>query len=288
MTDRDACQLRGPVHTVRFQYASINLETGDWEPAREGPTLTFDRDGWLDGRARGDSATTTLVHEDGTRTTVGPRPPAIRRQPGLEYGIGTDGTMPFDVVTQYDSHGHPTELTFRDAGQQPLHRIVLSYDADGRIAGEQVFMGEFGTRMSNTPENVPPPSAEELAELVATFEAMMPDHLFLAREYAYDAHGRVAQLVEVMGALSERRRTFTYDDRNNVVEEHHESRDREADLGADGRLEILNETFRETWSRYEYQYDDRGNWSERIAFGRVAPDQHFHRSSVERRTISYY
>jgi YD repeat-containing protein len=59
-------------------------------------------------------------------------------------------------------------------------------------------------------------------------------------------------------------------------------------VDGEGALITWNEASDESWNRYEYRYDDRGNFVERVVLRRVTPDRDFHRSNIERRTISYF
>ena len=223
---------------------------------------------------------------------MSPFGPRIPRQRGLEYGICIDANVKCDVLARYDRSDRPVEVVYRTSEQKALHRILLEYDDTGRLVRERVLYGEtFGGTWCSAGESsgpIDPPSPEQLAEFAAALRILSPDGVFAARGYEYDERGRVIQLFERMPPCSEHRRTFVYDDHDNVVEESYESTDREAGVDDKGRLATLNETFQESWTRYEYRYDDRGNWIEKVAFARVAPDRDFHRSNIERRTITYY
>lgn len=290
MTDRERHQLRGPVQSVRSEFALADPRTSVWEAPREGPTLTFDSAGrQLDHRVFDQGQTTSSLDERGLRTTVGQSTPSIPRQPGLEYGLSLNAAVRFDVLTRYDGRERPVEVVFRNAEQEALRRIVLEYDDVGQIAHETVLMGADPLlAMSDTYGPVDSISTEQLQELRTAFNAIMPDGVFFAREYAYDERGLVTQLRERMGRMSEHRRTFTYDDHRNLLEEHWEGTDREGDVDSEGNLVTSNERSEESWSRYEYRYDERGNWVEKVVSQRVAPDPEFHRSSLERRTITYF
>ena len=91
-----------------------------------------------------------------------------------------------------------------------------------------------------------------------------------------------------MSELSEHMRTFAYDEYGNVLEEHNESIDREGSVDTEGNMTTSNETTSESWGRYEYRYDERGNWVEKLTLQRQASDRNFHRWSIERRTITYF
>ena len=118
--------------------------------------------------------------------------------------------------------------------------------------------------------------------------AAMPDGVFLTREYRYDDQGRVEQLLVQMGRLSETSRSIAYDAHDNISEEHFEESRREGDVDGEGNLITSNESSDESWKRYEYRHDDRGNFVERVILSRVAPDRDFQRSDIVRRMITYF
>jgi len=293
MTDRDRYDLRGPVQSVRFEFEYIDPQTGDWEPLKRGPALTFDREGGEAGRPQDDGPTSTTVDERGLRTTIGPRAPFVPRQPMMVYGVGVDGAAASDVLTRYDAHDRPAEIVHRDSAQKALYRIQLAYDDAGRIVREQVLMGDpsdvegswFFDRAKAGAQRL---TAEQREEAVAAFKALMPDGVFSTREYVYDDRGRVVPLLERMGLVSETRHSYTYDVHDNVVETHCEESHREVAMDGEGNLITSNESSDESWQRYEYRYDERGNFIERVVSGRSVPDLDFHRAVVERRTISYF
>jgi hypothetical protein len=52
MTDRERHRLQGPVRSLRVEWASIDPQTRDWEPPKQGPTFTsIAMDGRKDGSA---------------------------------------------------------------------------------------------------------------------------------------------------------------------------------------------------------------------------------------------
>jgi YD repeat-containing protein len=292
MTDRERYHLHGPVHTLRIEFASIDPRTNDWAPPRQVPVFTFDRHGRQEGRVRDNDIVLTTFDERGLRTTVSSRGPAVRRQPGLEYGLGVDSDQSYDFLTRYDAHDRPVEILLRNAEQKCVYRTLLSYDDQDRLVREEVRHGDALTNCSGTASPEPagghPPTEEELAASKAAIAALLRDRVFSAREYVYDTRGRVAQLRERMSELSEATRTFAYDEHDNVIEDHYQGVFRDGHYDDDGTLTTSNEQAQESWSRYEYRYDEQGNWIEKMSFRREVPDQNFHRSSVERRTIAYF
>jgi hypothetical protein len=91
-----------------------------------------------------------------------------------------------------------------------------------------------------------------------------------------------------MAGLSETLQTYSYDDRDNVVEEHNQEASREAGIGRGGRRITSNEASSESWERHVYVYDDRGNWIEKVNLRRESSGREFKRLTIERRTITYY
>jgi YD repeat-containing protein len=169
----------------------------------------------------------------------------------------------------------------------------VTYDGNGRLLRERVVLGDdlgqwFPSNQAVAAGKTEPPSPQEQQQLTAMVKKMLLDSVFMTREYEYDDRGRVIELRSTMAGLSETLQTYSYDDRDNLVEEHHQEAHREADLDPAGRRITRNETTSESWTRYEYRYDDRGNWIERVALGRQSRDSGLRRSSIERRTITYF
>jgi YD repeat-containing protein len=293
MTDRETSYLRGQVHTVQVEFAELDPQTNDWGPFKQQPPRVFDANGQLEGRVFEEGVLSTTFDDRGRRTTVTRWPPRVQRPPGMEYGVGFDPSDPrADVLTRYDTADRPVEIVFRNGQQQSLNRIELTYDANGRLSRERVFNGDVIRASRGTQEqaagNTSPLSAQELAEFAAVMRAMMPDGVFMTREYMYDQRGRVVELRTTMGGLSETLQTYSYDDHDNVIEEHSEEASREASIGRGGRTTTSNETSSESWERHVYVYDDRGNWTEKINLRRESSDRDFKRVTLERRTITYY
>jgi len=256
------------------------------------PTVVYDTTGQLEGRVRDDGVISTTLDARGLRTTVSRGSPRIARPPGMEYGLGMDPNMLADILARYDAAGRPVEITYRDAQQRTLHRLELTYDTNGRLFREKTFIGDvvsgFRSNQAIAAGNVGPLTTEELAELSAGIRAMIPTGVFTTREYEYDQRGRVIQLRSTMAGLSETLQTYSYDDHDNIVEEHREEASRDADLDSSGRRITMNETSTEGWSRHVYVYDEHGNWIEKVDFRRESPGGDFRRVSIERRTITYY
>jgi hypothetical protein len=93
-----------------------------------------------------------------------------------------------------------------------------------------------------------------------------------------------------MGTMSEHRTTRMYDD-----EDHDEPvatsglrTTRAAHMSESGEVQTTEEEPVTSENRFEFQYDARGNWTERVGLYRRAATEEFQRSHIERRTITYY
>jgi len=292
MTDLERRQLRGPVQSVRTEWASIDPQTSEWGPFRDGPALTYDRNGRREGRPRHASETVSTFDERGLRTTISQFGPAVRRPPGLEYGICMDAAIKFDVLAHFDASDRPVEIVYRNTDQKALHRLKLEYDDAGRLVRETVLLGDVLSGEVYTSPNdrgqAGPPTPEQIEQLWQEIKRMTPDGVSSAREYIYNDRGQVVQMLESMGPVWDIRRSFTYDAQGEVVEDHYAGRHCEAAVDADGNLVMSNEGRDESWNRFEYRYDEQGNWIEKVTLRREEPDRNFQRSSVERRTIEYF
>ena len=113
-----------------------------------------------------------------------------------------------DVLTRYDAADRPIEIVFRTAEQKMLHRIEVMYDTNGRLFRERVVVGDdFGGQASPSNPAIAAGktelSAREQQELNRLFKVMMPDGVFMTREYGYDGSGRVSELWTTMAGLTE-------------------------------------------------------------------------------------
>ena len=111
---------------------------------------------------------------------------------------------------------------------------------------------------------------------------------FPQQTYTYDEKSRVIQRSTRTGSLGEDRTTSRYDERDNLIEQTTENRERELDAGESGALRFKSERSHTQHTRFEYQYDAEGNWTERVVWSRLEPNPDFQRSNIERREISYY
>lgn len=226
---------------------------------------------------------TSTFDERGRRTTTHVLPPAVANCDmfgidGSEIGYGAPGAKA--ITTSYDERDLSREVLIHDAGGVIIRRITLTRDREGRVVTEEAQnVGPFA--LPDHPEM----SAEDRDGFIA-----LAMHAFgtIATTYEYDAGARLISRTQRMGLLGEERVAYAYDERDNPIEESHESVNREMRLDADGGHTSSGDTVRLHEIRFSYEYDGRGNWTERIVDGRSARDAAFERSNRELRTLEYY
>jgi hypothetical protein len=76
--------------------------------------------------------------------------------------------------------------------------------------------------------------------------------------------------------------------RGNPVEESGRHVDRQLNVDENGTPQMSPDTIRLHDVRFEYAYDEHGNWTERIISSRHSVDGLFQRESAEWRTIEYH
>ena len=353
MSDLARWELRGPVRTLRTQFAEWNPETRDWWPLKNRFVATFRADGQLSeiehhnpdgsvprevrlyddaGRLTEDqwwsndvltrrvvhtydgvgrSASAETVDADGTKHEIerseygeGGRKTKVVFLPvpetsGATCSTGSCGTMygveGTDVAysapgattstTTYDQHERPSEVTFHDANDGLVSRVVFSRDQDGRVLSERMeFAGPGGLLGPAFDANVP---ADERASMIELLKTVFDDQTFSLARYAYDEKGRRIETIRRMGKLSEERVTVCYDDFDNPLEEVRSDVSREMRMD-DGVVKTEERPSHVQHVRFEYQYDAHGNWTERTVWQRMEPNIDERPSNVERRTIAYY
>jgi hypothetical protein len=99
--------------------------------------------------------------------------------------------------------------------------------------------------------------------------------------HRYDERGRrVETRSRLLGPVGDHRKTIVYNDYGDPVEEIIDDERREYDIGDSGELIDRQDstTRHRSEARFDYEYDDRGNWVKKAVEG----------GSIERRTLVYY
>ncbi len=267
----------GEPDSVLYQYDS----TG-----RFARTVHTNRDG---SRSEGETCT---YDSSGRRTKLCVLPPqhpgvlSTYRAEGSETGYPAPGAT--TMTTIYDERDLPAEVRFTDAHQQPVSRVVLLRDDAGRLVSEEMYMDERPPvpDLRERLQGAPPEAHAQISALLA--QLLGPDQAFSRTAYEYGPDGRLLVRSRSMAAIMEERTTFRYDDHGNEIEEITERKSRSVGIDAQSELRTTSEDSRKDQIRFDYKYDARGNWVERVVWGMHEPNADFQRSDVERREISYY
>ena len=151
------------------------------------------------------------------------------------------------IVTHFDHQDRPWKRLFYDLNGRVERRILMRYDAAGRLVED----GE------------------------AEAEGIIREDL--RRLYGYDAEGRLIEKTMYYYGLWMYRTTFGYNDQGDIIEERHQH------TGG-----IIQESGERDWkTQSRYQYDDRGNWIERVTENVLGTGDR-RLSMIERRRIDYY
>lgn len=230
--------------------------------------------------------------EDGRKTKVqflSHWPTAVAMSCAIE---GTETFYPVSgaatLTIRHDARDQPEEALMHDAGHGLLRRITFSRDDEGRLLSEDMQLcGETPfPEMQATLDGVPPDERAEFGELIE--KVFGPDMTFSSTTYDYDGKGRVAESRRRMGALSESLSIFRYDTFDNLIEETVENHSRGMDMDPNRDLHTTDERSRTQHTRFDYEYDEQGNWTERVVSVRSDPGVGFVRSNIERRRITYH
>jgi hypothetical protein len=219
--------------------------------------------------------------------------PTLEPKTSFSYGIegtarsyGADGAA--TITTLYDEGGQPFEVVFHGADERALRRVILTRDGSGRLVSEEMHLCEEPAfpGIETALDNASPDAREAAAALFANLFG--PNGVFSSTNYTYDGEGRIQERRTRMGELGEQRTTFRYDHDGTPIEETHEDSSHEMQVDEEGNLQTTKEQSHAQDVRFEYTYDARGNWTERVVWGRLHPNPNFQRSNVERREITYY
>lgn len=206
------------------------------------------------------------------------------------HGYRIEGTDQFvlaqgaaTITTNYDAAGHPVEVLAHNTEKKLLLKTVLRCDPAGRVI-EMVNQVGDTSAFTGVPEMAGLP-----AEMRNVFGRIFAPGSVMGRtSFTYDECGRCVEQIS-SDPFSERSDKSTYDQQGNRLTEirYEERHDIEIDdsghiIGARERNSSVFET------RFEYDYDERGNWTKCTTYVRDDPAKEFRNSGVEHRTITYY
>jgi len=205
---------------------------------------------------------------------------------------GYDGSSPSPPLTViytviYDTANRPMEVLVHNTSHELQYRVTFTRDREGRmLTGETTFagIGALGPGLEQALEKASP---DERAQMQDALETAFEKQTFLSMSFSYDSSGRLIEKVHRMGTLMEEVTTYRYDERGALVEQT--SVNRTHGIKGNGKGPVPTEDQRrDHGSRFEYKYDADGNWTERVATGHSSDTPDVQRSTVERRTFTYY
>jgi hypothetical protein len=189
----------------------------------------------------------------------------------MGFGVPMGGI----VTTKYDKSDNPVELQIHTPDGQRITRMVRSYDTEGRLKEERTLEKNLSFLML---ERIPP---EQRAQLGPDGIQALSEHLNKLGKnpdiatYEYDSQGRVKKKFE---------RNMIFEHTTTIFYNEHGDKARERQTFTDNTAgpEHLPHVPEDSDIRYTYQYDNFGNWTEKIATSSDGS------SITTRRTITYY
>ena len=163
-----------------------------------------------------------------------------------------------------------------------IRRVLFTRDPEGRLLRE--VSDSTPASFLKGVENAPADMRAALTEKIASMFTFIT-------ECRYDAHGGVHQRVRRTG-LSEECETMLYDDYGNLLEQttEHRSQEVRVEVQDDSRIGTtpVSESSNIQYSRFAYDYDERGNWIQRTSSYRLDPGSDFREFGIDRRQIQYF
>lgn len=212
--------------------------------------------------------------------------------------LGSSSTL-FDVprggsaVTTYDVRddvvcggcgkqhrtSNPVEMRILTADGRLVSEYVRKYDASSRVVEEKTLQQNVGLLFLErmTPEQKAAWHAEEAEAVAKQLDERQRGKLPPESRYKYDARGRLIKKLE-RDMFQEHTTTIDYNDRGDIERRRETYTDNSVNV-RENRLPEDRET------RYAYQYDSFGNWTEKVValdFGSGSTTE------TTRRTITYY
>jgi len=201
---------------------------------------------------------------------------------GTDMGWSAPGAT--RMTTIYDERDLPTKVLFLDASDNPLRYVTLTRDSGGRLINVELSLGAEPL-FQNIAEKSP---AEDRERIAAMFKQIFGG-MFSSTTYVYDSRGRMIEKTHRMGTLSGDRTIYSYDEaHDDSIEETTERTSREAGIDEHGALKYSPGQVSTQHNRFDYVYDDHGNWIERIVSTRPEPNTAFQPSNIERRAMTYH
>ena len=186
------------------------------------------------------------------------------------------------AITTYDENDRPVEVQIRDAQGTEVSRAVRVYDEQGHVTEEkQILDDPLNLFPADARAKILADSGASGADLREQLKKIMGGHEGATSEsYSYDAQDRVKE---------SRRRFFNQDE--TIETTYNEQGDVAVEITR--TLPGSNEP-EQTWpaqnseAHFTYQYDDHGNWTEKVTSNSSSPGAPFETTGTVRRTLTYF
>jgi hypothetical protein len=323
MSDLAKWNVHGPVQTLRTESAEWDRSRQQWQEARQFTLVRFHPDGRIGESERhnsnGSISRSSYSYDAAGRmqeARFGMNSEPISKRlhfydeqgrPSRVVSVDRDGTERASEVYSYGQDGKTTKVYFMPKREPETGSVgidvtsfsgggvdeVLLYDADHRLLTHLVFTRDSTGRLMKEEvrlsEQAPFPNLEKELENAppGIREAMLAAFLSTTT-YAYDGQGRLVERRMRMGQLGGHSTMYRYDDHDNSIEETTEDTSREMRMDKDGNFHSTKENSNVQTFRFDYTYDARGNWTEKVVWSGLESNPNFERSNVERRAITYY
>jgi YD repeat-containing protein len=256
---------------------------------------SYDRQGRLarvtqtKGNAAESTVETYQYAPDGAKTRIryippeayGPNMGVDLRIEDSELSIPAQGAA--TLTTIYDRRGFPAEALAHGAQHELIARAIYVCDVQGRIVEEKMEPGHEPA--SGIADQFP----EEVRELMVRVVA---SHFMHQRVICkYDDAGNRIEVKRDMGPLGSDTRRTHYDGHGNKILEESESVSRggmDFDMNGNEVPQTAKTNEARGSVRFDYKYDDRGNWTEQVEWSSFEPDHKEFRSGIGKRAITYF
>ncbi len=194
------------------------------------------------------------------------------------------------VTTVYDSNDDATEAQIRDSDGTLVGRVVCEYDGERRRTSEKYVIEDAMSLMPrDMVDKYKAESGTSHADLKAAMEKDLKgflgsDQTWTGQSYKYDDQGRVVEKQSRMGLAIVQTTRKTYNEKGDLLTSEEttpgEIPGQEPSTASAPRPKYL--------TRYHYEYDSFGNWTEQTTEGRLESKEKWSPISIVRRKIEYY
>ncbi|MGH9494298.1 MAG: hypothetical protein ACRD3B_04810 [Candidatus Sulfotelmatobacter sp.] len=270
------------------------------ESGTEGQALTvtsyaYDAQGRLQSVNGSSSPVSFHYDEHGRKTEIKTLRPEDYR------GNVASGLGPFDSLqalpnipgggtstTIYDDQDRPAEVQLRNDSGDVVRRAVRNYDDRGNVIQEEQIQDRSEAMfppevLQQTGEQSGRSLDDMRKELREQLTKLMGGNSMYRLSYRYDDLGRLTHTSRRIFNMQSEIET-TYNDHGDVESEI--TRDSASTSGSLESPTVHPPGYSE--SRYSYQYDSFGNWTEQSISYRNRPDEPFQGASTTKRTLTYY